>query len=384
MASISSNPQGYLGVLPKNPPNVIFNNRAPLSTDINANIGDIWAYYTVNPAQFFILGNLFSGVATWQDIGTLKAAVQTVTGNDSIVVGPNVSGNINLVGDGSVITVAGNAGTNTETIAITGIVPVTNGGTGANTFTAGQLLQGNGTSAISSTNSPTVNSITINNAPVNPTDGANKAYVDAVVPVSRGGTGNSFFSPYQIIAGGTTSTNPLQQVASTGAVEEILTSQGTGDLPIFTSTIAGRTAFSVYLSANIANQTGNGATATVVCDTVYVDKASGYNITTGIYTIQKTGLYFFGFNTNYGNVSTATVFESIILQNGVQTAKFGNYGSVGPLSSIQGVSGSTLINCTIGDQISLTMFANGQGANTVSILGGPDGKETEFWGFQIA
>jgi len=384
MSSISSNPQGYLGVLSANPPNRIYSNRAPLSTDTNANIGDIWIYYTVNPAQFFILGNLFGGVATWQDLGTLTAAVQTVTGNDSIAVGPNTAGNINLVGDGSVITVAGNAATNTETIAITGIIPVSKGGTGASTFTAGQLLQGNGTSAISSTNSPTVNSITINNAPVNPTDGTNKAYVDAVVPVSRGGTGNSSFSPYQIIAGGTTSTNPLQQVASTGAVEEILTSQGAGALPIFTSTIAGRTAFSVYLSANIANQTGNGATATVVCDTVYVDKASGYNTTTGIYTIQKTGLYFFGFNTNYGNVTTASIFESVILQNGIQSAKFVNDGSIGGISSGQGVSGSTLINCTVGDQISVTILANGQGANTVSILGGTDGKETEFWGFQIA
>jgi len=180
MSSISSNPQGYLGVLPKNPPNVIRNNRAPLPTDINAEIGDIWIYYTVNPAQFFILGNLFGGVATWQDLSNVRPAIETVTGNDSVIVGSDTNGNINLVGDGSVITVAGNAGTNTETVAITGIVPVTNGGTGANTFTAGQILQGNGTSDISSTDSPTVSTITITNAPVSATDGANKAYVDQI------------------------------------------------------------------------------------------------------------------------------------------------------------------------------------------------------------
>ena len=44
--------------------------------------------------------------------------VQTLTGNDSIAVGPDLNNNINLIG-GTGVTVSGNAGTNTETISIT-------------------------------------------------------------------------------------------------------------------------------------------------------------------------------------------------------------------------------------------------------------------------
>lgn len=53
--------------------------------------------------------------------------------------------------------------------------------------------------------------------------------------VSDGGSGVSSFSPYSVICGGTTSTGPLQSVASTGVSGQFLTSQGAGALPIWTS-----------------------------------------------------------------------------------------------------------------------------------------------------
>lgn len=43
--------------------------------------------------------------------------VASLTGNDAIAVGPDGGGNINVVGDGVTIDVAGNAGTNTLTIS---------------------------------------------------------------------------------------------------------------------------------------------------------------------------------------------------------------------------------------------------------------------------
>lgn len=45
--------------------------------------------------------------------------IETVTGNSGGPVGPDVSGNINILGSGN-INVAGNAGTNTETITLVG------------------------------------------------------------------------------------------------------------------------------------------------------------------------------------------------------------------------------------------------------------------------
>lgn len=51
-------------------------------------------------------------------------AVQTLTGNSGGAVGPDGANNINVVGDGSSITVAGNPGTNTLTISTAGEVAV--------------------------------------------------------------------------------------------------------------------------------------------------------------------------------------------------------------------------------------------------------------------
>lgn len=48
------------------------------------------------------------------------AVVQTLTGNTGGAVGPNAAGNINVVGNGTSVIVAGNAGTNTLTVNVTG------------------------------------------------------------------------------------------------------------------------------------------------------------------------------------------------------------------------------------------------------------------------
>lgn len=53
------------------------------------------------------------------------------------------------------------------------------------------------------------------------------------VPVSDGGTGASSFTAYAVICGGTTSTGALQSVASVGSAGQVLTSNGAGALPTF-------------------------------------------------------------------------------------------------------------------------------------------------------
>lgn len=51
--------------------------------------------------------------------------------------------------------------------------------------------------------------------------------------VPNGGTGDTTFTPYAVIAGGTTSTGPLQSLASLGTAGFVLTSNGAGALPTF-------------------------------------------------------------------------------------------------------------------------------------------------------
>lgn len=53
------------------------------------------------------------------------------------------------------------------------------------------------------------------------------------LPVSSGGTGKTSFTPFAVITGGTTATNPLQSIASVGTGGQVLTSNGAGALPSF-------------------------------------------------------------------------------------------------------------------------------------------------------
>jgi len=51
------------------------------------------------------------------------------------------------------------------------------------------------------------------------------------LPVTSGGTGVSSNTAYAVLCGGTTSTNPIQSIASVGTAGQVLTSNGAGALP---------------------------------------------------------------------------------------------------------------------------------------------------------
>lgn len=55
--------------------------------------------------------------------------------------------------------------------------------------------------------------------------------VDETLPVANGGTGVVTWTPYAVVAGGTTPTGPLQQVSGVGTSTQVLTSNGAGALP---------------------------------------------------------------------------------------------------------------------------------------------------------
>lgn len=190
-----------------------FQTTDPTPQDTNYGVPTLWANTTLE--KLWILRNFNSagGVVTanWILFSSELASIETITGNDSVIVGPSASNNVNIVGDGSVITTSGNALTNTETIAITGIVPVPHGGTGAASFNANQLVVGNGVGPLFSTLTPTVDSITINNAPINPTDGTNKAYVDSI------SAGFSFIAPVYAATTATLNAVYFNGVAGVGA-----------------------------------------------------------------------------------------------------------------------------------------------------------------------
>lgn len=57
--------------------------------------------------------------------------------------------------------------------------------------------------------------------------------VTGILPVANGGTGAASETAYAVLCGGTTSTNPLQSVASVGSAGQVLMSNGAGALPTF-------------------------------------------------------------------------------------------------------------------------------------------------------
>jgi hypothetical protein len=66
---------------------------------------------------------------------------------------------------------------------------------------------------------------------------ATKSKINTANPieVARGGLGVTSNTEYAVLCGGTTATDPIQSIASVGSVTEVLTSQGAGLLPTFSS-----------------------------------------------------------------------------------------------------------------------------------------------------
>ena len=66
------------------------------------------------------------------------------------------------------------------------------------------------------------------------------------LPVIEGGTGVRSTTTYAVLCGGTTSTNPIQSIASVGTAGQVLTSNGAGALPTFQNGIN----FATYTNVN--------------------------------------------------------------------------------------------------------------------------------------
>jgi hypothetical protein len=123
--------QAYRGTNADQPPNMHFEDRAPTSYDTQASIGDFWIDSSAALSnRLYYLASLQGTSATngesatWIPLGTgAGAGVNTLTGNDAIVVPPTAN-NINVVGDGVTANVTGNAGTSTLTITASGSVPI--------------------------------------------------------------------------------------------------------------------------------------------------------------------------------------------------------------------------------------------------------------------
>jgi len=115
------------------------------------------------------------------------------------------------------------------TLGWTGQLSVARGGTGLATITANNLLVGTGTSPISLIAPSATSGIPL----ISQGASSNPAFGTAVV--AGGGTGNTTFTAYSVIVGGTTATGAFQNVVGVGTTNQVLVSQGASALPIWAS-----------------------------------------------------------------------------------------------------------------------------------------------------
>ncbi len=200
--------------------------------------------------------------------GTTGQVLTATTGSPPSWTSISVTGISTLDGDsgsctGSTVTISGGStglttSASSATMNLTGTLNVGHGGTGATTLTG--LLTGNGTSAITATAITQYNVLTAgaSNAPnsVAPSatsgvplisQGSSSQPVFGTAVVAGGGTGDTSFTAYSVICGGTTSTGALQNVSGLGTSGYVLTSNGAGALPTWQN--AGDNALSITMDA---------------------------------------------------------------------------------------------------------------------------------------
>jgi len=82
--------------------------------------------------------------------------------------------------------------------------------------------------------------------------------LDTPVTVANGGTGSASHTAYAVLCGGTTSTNPVQSIASVGTSGQVLTSNGAGALPTFQAAGGGGITWNEETSTSATMAVDNG------------------------------------------------------------------------------------------------------------------------------
>jgi len=151
--------------------------------------------------------------------------------------------------------------------------------------------------------------------------------------------------------------------------------------------------FSTALSSTAYNVTGSGTNYQVLFDTVISDTVSGYDNTTGVYTVKTAGTYFLTSHITYGpnapyNPLLLYIYMSI---NGVPF-QFGLSPLSGQVANYYGPNawlsfeGSIIVPLSVGNTISVTVQGYGETSDNDGILGALPSVvyQTTFSGFMIA
>jgi hypothetical protein len=147
--------------------------------------------------------------------------------------------------------------------------------------------------------------------------------------------------------------------------------------------------WSVQLSTNQSNVTGNNTQYQIPYDSVLLDSASAYSTGTHLYTIPATGVYSMTINTFlFGGTSASTQYLSWLSVNGAAYPGLRfvdlNPGSLGLSANSEFIYSATYLKSfTVGDTIGIFIDVIGGASNDVGAGGGSVGG-CMFTGFRVA
>lgn len=351
----------YQGTNAVNPPNVIYAIQDPTQYDsTNVSLGDLWLNRTSR--TIWLLVALNASIATWVELGVTPSEVESLTGNSGGPVGPSLSNNINVIGDGTTITISGNPSANTLTASlISGSIIETvtgNAGGAVSPDGSGNInIVGDGTT-IDIVGDPMTNTLTASvlNA------------IDITLTGNTGGPVSATGGNFDIVGDGTTieitgdpMTHTLTASIAPGIIIESITGNTGG--PVFGDEDGN---INILGTAGIIEVTGDPSLHTLTID-AGPELATSYATDSGT-AIPSANVLNIAGGTNIntggsGNTvtvnldSTLTGIVSIatdnITVNTSATLGFANAGVVqsdnsGNLSSTKGTNGQILIGSTAG------------------------------------
>jgi hypothetical protein len=200
--------------------------------------------------------------------GTGNGTVTSVGGTGT-VNGITLTGTVSSTGN---LTLGGTLSNVSLTTQVTGTLGVGNGGTGANSFTAGTYLKGNGTSAIAGQSGIPAGDIT-----------------SGTLGVARGGTGATTFTAGNYLKGNGTSAIAVQSGIPAGDITSgtlavarggtgVTTSTGSGSVVLSTSPSLTTPVLGTPTSGNLSNCTVDGTNAVGFRTTPINSQSAAYTL----------------------------------------------------------------------------------------------------------
>lgn len=312
----------------------------------------------------------------------------------------------NLAGLANAALARGNLGLGTlatqaaNNVAITGgnisgiaDLAVPDGGTGASSFTANTLLQGNGTSALVASNTIDA-SFTVS---------ANAAITRTFNLINNANLAGAF-AQFLTVVGGATAGDPIHSFSVSGVTNlSYGLDNSDGDAFVWSPSLSLGTnnrlrlstdgefqyptqpAFYARRNTTATNVTGAGATYTVIFDTEETDRNADYNPATGVLTSTLALMWTFSVVLTFTGLAAANTSCSINLVTTTRSIQLftGNIGALrDPANNLVMAWGGITVPMVATNTASVQVTINGGGGNTVSVLGSA-GPNTFFSGYAL-